>query len=173
MDNDRFTKLVDRCFEKELDKIIYNASWEHALILFKHLFKAALKYDDKNIRIVSGHLTREFYRELVEEVRACLEKGVHVEVLVTEPKADIEDNEFVRVVRASPNGTVLVSRKPLSTSHFIVVGEKRFRLEEDHKQCKAVACFKNQDIAKSLIDVFNLIKKAVSNHSTDAAPACR
>lgn len=173
MDNDSFTELVDRCLEKELDKLIYNASWDHALILYKRLFKAALMYDDKDIRIISGHLTREFYKELVSDVSACLEKGVHVEVLVTEPQADIGENEFARAVRASSNGFVYASDRALSTPHFILVGEKRFRLEEDHKQCKAVASFKNQDITGSLIRVFDLIKKVVTQPSKDAEAVCR
>lgn len=164
MVDQEFLKLVDECRRKQSSQMIHNASYEHAKVLFANLIQEAgdLKED---VIIVSGELHQDFYGSLTEETECALKKGVRVRLAVLSPGADMEQHPFVDLLRRY-NATIYTPSNSLSIPHFILVGDKRFRLETDHKQTKAVASFNNQQAGAVLKDIFenciskNLLKQA-------------
>lgn len=140
---------------KERSRLINNASFDHAVELFKALFDEAIK--DKTlppIKITSGELRADFYEQLTEDAKNALEKGVKIQLVILKPDTNIEDNQFVNMLRAHENGEVYKAINEVKSPHFILVGTDRFRLETSHKQTKAVACFENSKIGGILNNQF-------------------
>jgi len=153
-----FSKAVKECREKESPRVLENASIEHAKELFVNLIEEG-QSKKEDIAIVSGNLNREFYSQLVPVAKEALKTGINISLLIADPSVDTEGHPFVNVL-LDGGGSVYKARTSLiDTSHFIVVGEKRFRLETDHAQTKALACFNNAEVGKVLNKAFvTLIK---------------
>ena len=130
---------------------------DHAKILLRHLFRAAGDHTEP-VRIVSGRLRRDFYNDLVADAEQTLQKAkVSVVVLSNE---QLKDNPFYEVVKNHPNGDVRVlGTDPVSYTHFLVVGERRYRVEHDDGKHTAYASFNNEVIPPLLIEYFDHLHK--------------
>lgn len=159
--NDSFKKLVEKCRQTESTQIIHNASFEHAKVLFKNLFQIA-RENNERIRITTGVLRDDFYGELVDDLKACLEKKVEVEVLVLEPKCNLKSSSFATALKKYGGKLSQLTKSVKGTPHFIVVGEKRFRFEQDHDNTTAIASFNNPQIGAMLNNIFIELKHGLS-----------
>ena len=145
---DSFETMVREYAETESTRIIENASMAHALIIVRQLIQTATQHGEE-IRIVSGRLMRDFYSQLVSVTRAALEK-VTVSVVVLS-KEELDGNKFYDLVTNSDRGEVVVlDSPPSSMSHFVVVGDRRYRVELDDGQKKALASF-NDDVIPQML----------------------
>ncbi|HDL01451.1 MAG TPA: hypothetical protein ENH23_04380 [candidate division Zixibacteria bacterium] len=148
-----FAKLIKEYREKKSSKLIYNASIEHAHDLFSELFKEA-EETKANVHIVSGQLTEDFYGRFSDTIKKIIDKGVHVQLAVLNPAVALEKHPFVMSILKG-NGQVFQADNEVDTPHYILVGDRCFRLETDHGKAKAVASFNNPDIAAKLKLHFN------------------
>lgn len=162
---DEFTKLVEQCRKHESTQLIENAAWEHALTLFRNLIQIATDKGEP-IRIISGNLHKKFYSELVQPIHDYLQsEKANLEVIVL----NVNDNEqavhpFIEEVDKSERANLITVNEEngsFSSPHFIVVGDKRFRLETDHEQTKAIASFNNPEIAEFLDTLFRKLKMCI------------
>lgn len=144
-----FSKLIKDCRSKKLDRLIYNASEDHAIDLFSNLIDEA-KVTGEPVRITSGNLRRDFYGSLLEPIQKAMDNGVTVQLAVLDPTTDLTDHPFVKLILSGNGDVYRATKEKIKTPHFILVGGNRFRLETDHKQTKAVACFNNSKIGNIL-----------------------
>lgn len=150
-----FSKIIADCRKKESTKIIHNASYEHARELFINLIGEA-RVRKEDVIVASGNLNPDFYGELVDITKEAIKGGVQVRVAILNPTTDVKDNPFSAMI-LKEGGVVYKAKNEIRIPHFILVGDKRFRLEVDHEQSKAIACFNNRGIGEFLKNVFEKI----------------
>ncbi len=159
MSESAFKEKVDRCKKENLPDLIDNAAWDHALYLFNSLLDVAADKKEK-IRIISGTLNDKFYGKLLEKFKKAKRAGSEIEVLVTSPDANLDDNTFAKWV--DTNGKLIHAKdESIPVPHMLVIGEQgqRFRLETDHSQTKAVASFNNPYMGEIVLDMYKNAKK--------------
>lgn len=151
---DAFERIVRDCAKNNSTRVIENASAEHALVLIRTLFETAVRHREE-VRVVSGRLLKSFYGELAKTARLALDRGVRFSVLVLNGK-QLEGNEFADVMKEHANGSLAVlKRGDESLPHFVVVGDRRFRVEVDDELKIALASFNNDIIPPMLKDIHN------------------
>lgn len=152
-----FAKLIKECREKKSDRLIYNASFEHAKELFRALLEEA-KIFKLPVKITSGALRLDFYLSLVDDAQKVIDSGAKIELAVLSPESEVnlKNHPFVELLLKN-NCIVRQVTAKKKGMHFILVGDKRFRFETDHEQTKAVACFNNPTIGKILDAEFSKI----------------
>lgn len=155
MNLSEFAKVVAESRKKESPRMIYNASIDHAKLLFTELIQDAIERKE-DIRIVSGELNPTFYGALTDDATRALDKKITIKLIVLNPDIDLTKNPFVSIL-LNKGGEVYKAKSKLDMPHYILVGDKRFRLELDHKQAKAVASFNNEGIGKTLKNNFDNI----------------
>lgn len=143
-----FSKLVKYCRESLSNKLIYNASIEHAKELVKNLIEVAGERKE-DIRIVTGHLHKDFYENLCDTIQDTLKKGVKVQLAVLNPDTNLTGHRFSDLIRDN-GGEVFKAKEEIKFPHFVLVHDNRYRLETDHEQTKAVACFNDPRIGNFL-----------------------
>lgn len=153
---DDFESLVLKARMDESEDVIENASVDHAFVLFDNLISVAAEKREP-IKIVSGCLFQEFYNKLVEKVQSSMDSGSNVRILVADCKEGNKQktgNKFWEAVDKHKNGEIhLLEEDFYDAPHFIVVGDKRFRIELDDKKRKAFASFNNAVVARSLVNL--------------------
>jgi sugar-specific transcriptional regulator TrmB len=155
---DSFSKAVEECRKKESTRVLQNASIVHAKELFLNLIDEA-RAKKENVAIVSGELNREFYSQLAETTQKALSEGIQVSLLVTNPDVRLDQHPFAQTILRA-GGEVYEATEKLAAPHFIVVGDKRFRVETDHDQTKAIACFNNSVVGHALRELFDTLVKS-------------
>ncbi len=146
----KYEKIVEKYRKKESENVLTNLSRPHAKILFDNLLKIA---EDKKeqVCIYSGTLNKDFYNQLVDSVKSALEK---TEVLVAVSNdEDMKGNDFAKAVDESDNGKLKIGVKSefyAGYPHFILVGDKRYRLEKDDVTKEAIACFNDPILGEML-----------------------
>ncbi len=152
-----FAELIKELRKTKSSRLIYNASIEHAQDLFSELFKEA-EETKGNVKIVSGILTEDFYGQFSDTVKRIIDQGISVQLAVLSPKVNLEKHVFATSI-LDRGGKVFQADEELDTPHYILVGDRGFRLETDHNKTKAVASFNNPEVAKRLeIHFANLVK---------------
>jgi len=167
---DKFETLVVECREKNLPITIHNASKRHALTLFKNLFQAAI-VNTEPVKIVSGNLDDDFYNDLDEDLKKCLDKDISVEVFALNHR-DLQSNKFAQTLITHKNGTFnqFPIDEKVQSPHFILVGENKYRAETDHVQAKAIASFNNSSVGETLSQLFSELKEQFERaHSSPLA----
>jgi len=162
-DNSEFSKLVKKCRLNNLDRIIHNSSSEHAQYLIRQLIEEAADKGEP-VKIVSGTLREDFYEGVERSAKKALDKKVPFEVLVLYPKpeADIDNNRFAKFISEN-GGTVnqAKSEELRHMSHFVLTGNRRFRIETDHENAMAVANFNDPVVGSICEESFITIKSAL------------
>lgn len=155
---DSFEDKVDYCRKNDTNDLIDNAAWDHALYLFKSLLSVAAEQKE-DVRIISGHLRSDFYGALSKEIEACIKSGSNINVYVLKDDLIIADHVFAKQVHDYKNGnvTILSDKNNAGIPHMLLIGDegKRFRLETDHAQTKAVASFNNKNMGKMLLNIYD------------------
>jgi len=138
-----FFKILN--LNESFNRPIYNCETGHALFTFHELLDLANK-EKYSVRIVSSRFNSEFYGKLENDIDKCLNNGSEVSVICTSYDMDLTGNKFVDTIKTHKNGYFRqVKDNNLSIPHFILVGDKSYRLETDHLQAKAIINF-NDDI---------------------------
>lgn len=150
-----FSKLVEECRKNKSSTIIHNASYERAKELFINLFEMAIERKEE-VKIVSGDLHADFYESLCEVAKKTMDSGAKIKLVVLNPEIDLSKHPFSKLI-LEKNNEVFQAIQPVEYLHFILVNNKRFRLELDHKKTKAIASFNNLDIGDVLNALFNKI----------------
>lgn len=155
---DSFERTVRDYAKNDRPGVIENASVEHALVLIRILFETAIRHKEE-VRIVSGRLFKSFYEELVDTARRALDYGVQFSVLVLTSKRQLEGNEFAKLITDHDNGSIAViedgdERLP----HFVIVGDRRYRIEIDDERKIAVASFNDDTITPMLLEFYSRLE---------------
>ncbi|RLL49137.1 hypothetical protein D8Y20_13310 [Mariprofundus sp. EBB-1] len=169
-----FESWVTYCRNEESSSFIDNAAWDHALFLFKNLLSVAAEKGE-DVRLVSGHLNSDFFNQILEELEQCVKAGVLIDVIVLDRSLSDPANIFEKKLGAYEKGSILYCPKAISSSlpHMLLVGDRRFRLETDHEQTKALASFNNKEMVKTLSILYvqgkNLISGIPNNNQSQVA----
>jgi len=159
---DEFAAVVDRCRKKKSSQVIENEAIEHASILFKNLIKIATD-EKEEIRIVSGNLREDFYSDFIPNVRTYLSgEAAKIELIVLNTAIDLDLHSFASILEKSQKCKVWqVDPEEFKSPHFILVGDRRYRLETDHDRTKAVACFENELVGGFLKVLFDRLRRCI------------
>lgn len=154
-----FNELVAYCRRKDRKRLIHNASIEHAEVLFKALFDEAVQ-SKEDVYIVSGELKEDFYERLKESAKKVFDAGKTIELAVLNEKGkdiDLKKHAFSSFIMEK--GGKVYKTSSFKFPHFIVVGSNKYRLETDHSQGRAIACFDDNSIGSLLKKSFELLKE--------------
>lgn len=159
---EEFGTLVEKCRKNEDSRLIYNASIDHAKVLFRNLLESSKKKKEA-IRLITGNFMDSFYNDLAPRFKECLENGSKVEVIVCNER-DFSGSEVANLLKHHQNGSVskICDGKKHCQPHFILVGDKKFRAETNHEQKKAVASFSRPDMGKFLNIIFDQLKPSTT-----------
>lgn len=156
-----FAEFVEECRKKRSSRTIHNISKEHAAVIIKNLFQVAIE-DKKNIKIVSGELDNEFYGALKDDIEVAMEKGCGVDLAVLNEHSNLDENSFASAIKSHKNGIVSQGKSPMDPCyHFVLVGDRSFRVETDHRKTKAFASFDNPEVGGFLGGYFDMIKSCL------------
>ncbi len=146
---------VRTLFEIKSSKLISNGMPEHAAILFEEFFKNATKC----VRIFSRKLDKTVFdsETLVKAAKAAIGKGINIDVLIQENKADESGFSKLLEEKKIPIKNV---KQELSDfeSNFIVMDDYAFRFEPDRTKFKATACMNMPSTATMLIKLFKSLQ---------------
>lgn len=160
-----FEDKVDYCRRELAPDLIDNSAISHALYLFENLLSVSAEKKE-SVRLVTGDLRADFYDKLEGKVKACIRSNVNVDILILNGDADLENNKIAELIQGYDHGTVtkVKSGYELSAQHMLLIGETglRYRLETDHEQTKAVACFNGESMGNLLIGTFNRLKVLIN-----------
>lgn len=154
---DDFARVVAQCRADQSPRILNNASIEHAKVLFENLIKEGINRKEE-IRLISGNLNEEFYNKLLYLADELIEQNINVQIIIAYPDTDIKNNQFANKINSVDKRCVYKAKQKINVPHFILVGDKRFRIETDHEETKAIACFNNEVVGKSLKTIFEQAK---------------
>ena len=152
-----FEDYVKRCAENDEADSIHNASIRHAKIIIRELFESAIRHEE-DVKIVSGHLLDEFYQDLVEPAGRILDKSSIKAVVLESTKEELEDNELFQLVNEHPRGEVVVRdpvEDPGKWTHFVLAGDRRYRIEIDDGKKDAIASFNDVTVGEVLMNAFS------------------
>ena len=134
----------------------------HALEIVRHLFLSARRHHE-DVRIVSGGLFDEFYRELVEDARTALDHVRISIIVVSKTCEELNGNGFYGLVNKHKNGRVLFLPKGTTDmNHFILVGDSRYRIEIDDSKTTAFACFNDEAFGTHLSSIYESLESHVA-----------
>lgn len=136
------------------NEIISNSSSKHAIILFKTFFKEARS----SIYIFCGRLSKAVYDDIhvLDAMRSALENGVDVQVVICEKVP--ESVLFVELLKQY-NKKICCNTVDNEINHFCVIDGRRYRLEIDPLEKKAIACVNSIEIGQSLQNIFCKLQK--------------
>jgi hypothetical protein len=155
---DDFDKLVLRCAGKDQKSLenhtIFNASIDHAVILFKNLLKVAAR-DSQPVRIFSGCFDPIVYDRLLDDLQKVREANVPIALISECNEENLATNRFVNEVRNYQHSEVRALGDQLGLPHFIVVGDRSYRIETDDALKSARANFNDPSVGATLNTIFN------------------
>jgi hypothetical protein len=126
--------------------ILQNNSIEHATIVIRNLLIFAGEHK-LPVRLLSGELFPEVYDGLVPEASDAIRQGCDIRVITMCGASDLAHNKFYHAVIAGRSkDAVLTLGEPVeSRQHFMLVGDKAYRVEDDHNTKRAYACFNDEN----------------------------
>ena len=151
---DEFTKLVERCAKNLENHTIFNASTDHAIVLFKNLIEVAERWDEE-VKIFSGSFSCTVYDSLIEPLKKALAKNIKFTLIAECAAAHLETNAFVNAVKNHPKGKVIALNDKVNFPHFILVGTSRYRVELDDALRTARANFNDAATGATLLSIYN------------------
>ena len=154
MNNSReeFKKIVDRCYERDLDELIYNSALSHATYLQHKLLQSAAKHK-RPVRLVSARLPRLVYEQLADDLGECIGAEVPVEAVIMGEIDNADDNQFFQRLKGYPGATLYEPKNGINGGlpDMLVIGEQGFRYQVDASTGKARANFNDPVVAERLI----------------------
>lgn len=171
----KFNDIVNSCSKKNIDRKIIDKNWANSVSIVMRLFELALE-KKKDIRIVSGVLHERFFIDFKDMAKEMLKEKLSLKAIVLHPHYKVKKYSFADIIK-NPNhsGELIVAPFPRDDSidirhpHFILIGNKSYRLELSHSKGGAIANFNDPIIGGFLYDVFedlyNSYKRKVSTRS--------
>lgn len=159
---DDFFEFVEKKRKEKSTELIYNASIDHATVLMQQLFQVAID-EKKDVKIISGDLKNEFYEKLIVDIDKVFDAGCKVSLIILNSNNNnLDNNAFANACKNNKNGMLKQqTNDQIVCPHFMLVGNEAFRLETDHEQSKATACFMNQEIGSILDKSFDEVLKTI------------
>ena len=155
-----YTKVVEECRKNLIPRKISNASLEHASVLFDNLLQLAI--DNKlPVKIVTGCLEKPFYEKISNKVKDVLESGNRVDIIALCNKEKLQHSDLAKMVNEHTHGSVklLSADKEHNQQHFILVGDKSYRIEFSDRDKIAEANFNNELVGEFLQGEFETLSK--------------
>ena len=162
-----YIQIVETARKSNSSRILTNAAPSHAKILIQNLLIAA-RSAEENVKIVTGEFSEEVYdSSIADEMKATLDAGCSFDVIVTDAaEDDLGDSLVYQALKTVRDGdhsgraNIRFAGDAFSEiSHFVLVGENKYRLEPDPTEISAIASFNDSDTGQ-LID--GLFDQAVS-----------
>lgn len=175
-----YKKMVDDYLENDSSIVFGNITIAHAQYVIQRLFKSA----QKNIKILSGTCAEFFYDKISSDFKAAAldlaDRQGNIKIIT----CDEDCGKFVDSFEAINEEVKGKGKPPVidytpaiykgdrnKLRHFIVVDDKRYRLESPHEvlkennvtEIKAEVCFNGGEIAKGLSSQFDVIYKNLTN----------
>ena len=145
-----FRKGIETMIRIDSQAVIHNTNADHAKIILEAMFAAATT----SALIFCGHVSDDVWgsKTLARNIEAAIQRGVEVKFIVEKPN-DMPKPEASATVSVllQNSGTLLTSDAvPGWNRHFAVFDSKRFRVETNHDDKKAIACANNPNLARGL-----------------------
>jgi len=163
---DQFKTRVDRCKRKLAPDIIDNAGREHAKYLVEALLDVAASKKEPVV-IVTGVFDPGFYGDLVASFQKCVNAGVTIDVIVLDGSR-LDSHPITKAI-SSPRLSVrtidsMQDPETATAPHFVLVGDRRYRLERDHDHDIAVASFNDVQMGRWLKSIYAwLVERLTKN----------
>lgn len=144
-----YEEQVKILIRENSDEIISNSSSKHAIVLLKNFFQEARS----SIYIFCGNLSKTVYDDIhvVDAMRAALERGIEVAVIICQEKP--ESTLFSELLKQYGK-RIFCKIADNEINHFCVIDGRRYRLETDQMEKKAIACANSREIGSSLQKIF-------------------
>jgi hypothetical protein len=164
-----YSQIVEECRKGLISRKISNASIEHAYVLFDNLLTLAIE-SKQQVRIVTGCLEEPFYEKIVDKVKKVMDAGIRVDIIALCNKEALQHKSLAEAVGNHTNGSIKIrtSDEEYNQQHFILVGDKSYRIEFSNKDKIAEANFNNELVGEFLLDRF----KELSQEHKIFAPYC-
>jgi hypothetical protein len=166
-----YREAIKKLAEKQDNLVFLNSGAPHASIVMSTIFKKAQNY----VHIFAGNLNgdvsndKEYLDELgifLSRKNACLEVITEVE-----PKPESKAFNIIKEFKSKGNASIHIyelknsypqefkDKTSKDIYHFMVADSKMFRLEMDKVNYKAYCSFNNSEMADSLDNFFETLKK--------------
>lgn len=138
-----YAEIVEKARKTKSSRILANSAPNHANILIKNLFISA-REDEEKVRIVSGKFAQNVYDESVAvEVTKALGAKIEFDVILTDVEAgEMAGNPVYEAMKNNTNATITFAKDTFGkASHFVLVGNSKYRLEANPEKISAIASF--------------------------------
>jgi len=159
-----YQKVLEESVQSDSNWPVFNEGKEHAAILMSIIFKYSKEYVYLYSYALSPELSRlDIYYESLKE---CIDRGVQVKLLLQSPEAFDSTNPSLDIIRKNPDNAKILSeeqdenlKKNLNDMdiHFAISDDRRYRLEYNIKDRKAISSFNDPSVAKVLKNAFEII----------------
>jgi len=158
-----YQKILEESAQSDSNWPVFNEGKEHAAILMSIIFKQAKDYVYLYCYALSPELSRfDIYYESLND---CINRGVEVKLLLQSPEAFNYTNPSIDIIRKNPDNAKILTEeqdKKLKENlndmdiHFAISDDKRYRLEYNKKDRKAISSFNDYSVAKVLKNAFEI-----------------
>lgn len=162
-----YEQLVGRLAAQQSSELISNSSAEHAAVLIKYMFTCA----EKTIKIFNGCLSTSVFgkADVINAAKTFVEKGGRIQVVVQEAFSEeaLASHGLLTALRqmccnnneTKNSFTMYLGDEQVQNipSHFLIMDNAGYRLEENREQPVAFASFNDPQIVESLDKLFERI----------------
>jgi phosphatidylserine/phosphatidylglycerophosphate/cardiolipin synthase-like enzyme len=149
-----YKSLLEKSVKENSSWPIFNEGKAHAAILMATIFSCAEKYVYLYCNALNPQLSSiDIYYDALEK---CVQRGVPVQLALQSQDALNVDNPAIKLVQSSDINKVVVLSDELDCSlrnklnnmdiHFAVSDDKRYRMEYDKTNMKAISSFNDKKI---------------------------
>lgn len=156
-----FEEKIKQLSTYDLSEIVENFDAEHAAIVIEQIYEKAAR-EKKPIRHVTGcfdPIVYEKYPSILNAFKACVERGVPISIIVTEPeKFKSNDITFTTYVKGlDGGGLVSIEKTDENLTHVLVVGDSGsiFRFETNADTHNGKVSFNAKNIGKHFVQSFD------------------
>jgi len=160
----KYQEILEESAQSDSNWPVFNEGVEHAAILMSIIFKQAKKYVYLYSYALSPELSR--FDIYYESLKDCIERGVEIKLLLQSTDALNEENPSISIIRKNPDNVQILTngrkenlKKELNDMdfHFAVSDDRRYRLEYNQKDRKAISSFNDPSVANVLKNAFESV----------------
>lgn len=161
---DEYRQIIEKFAREHIPQRVPNGLPQHAAILLETMFK----YAGAEMRIFSGELHEGVFGQpsMIDAVVGFIEKRYSsLRILLEKEKDDdwVRNHPLVKAIsqvgEAHGHAEIRCASGLYAggkANHFAVMDNDGYRFERDHASCRAIANFNEPDVAKSLIQAFDV-----------------
>jgi hypothetical protein len=149
-----YKNLLNKSAKENSNWPIFNEGKEHAAILMATIFGCAEKYVYLYCNGLNSQLSSiDVYYNALEK---CIQKGVEIRLALQSESS----NPAIELIKSNPKNKVVVLSSELDNSiknrlnnmdiHFAVSDDRRYRMEYDKINMKAISSFNDGQVALTL-----------------------